>query len=1462
MLFSIDDFCEKNNYTDLKDKYFSNFEITNTTKLANGIVVVNANNEKILPFKMYKDLIKYINSFDLGKVKLVISASNEYLSVFEIDEYVKYFAKKIGYFSKAVVVLRDNEILLEYDNQEELDKDSQSLDSLKLFLYDIGFKKKINLVIHDPNLDEKKEKVFKRKVSYEEREHTYTDSNKKRFAFTPRQYVPISEIQDPISDIRTAGKVLSQESRITKNGRVQYNVLLGDDHYNGIRCQIFENRNMSKDQLKMLNEVGNYVMVYGNYEYNQFYGDNVFTVNKEEAYSVDETLNDDAPKKRVELHTHTKYSAMDGVSSPEDIIQAAYEYGHKAVAITDHLDVQSFRHVHDKINKLKKADENCDLKIIYGCEFNVVNRYLECLYNPRNIDFKDATYVVFDLETTGLSSRYDSIIEFGACKMYKGNIIDRADFFINPQKKLPARITKLTGIKDSDVEGAKTFKECKDDILNFIGDSILVAHNALFDYGFLNEELKRIGEAPLTNTVIDTLNLSRMLFKEKKRFRLGNIANEFGVEYNDDEAHRADYDASVLSSIFNLIIKKLADMNINSVQELYDFKDDESFAKNRAYHVVALAKNRKGLKDLYKLVSISNTETLAVFSKSASKDGEGENVNAEPRLLKETLQKYRKNLLLGSACYNGEVFEMASTRGEKELADAISFFDYIEVQPFENYAPLKRTYDEDQIKSFIKNIIEEAKKQNKIVVATGDVHHVTSNEKIIRDVYVNSKGIGGARHPLYIYDKASRIVQDIPDQRFLNTNEMVKSFDWLDNEWLAKELVIENSNKIADMCEEVIPFTKDLYAPKIINAIEKARSCGIDEPPFTGLNEVISADEYLKRIVFYNAHKIYGDKLDEAIEKRINDELELIIGKGYGVIYYVCHLLIKRCNNDGFMVGSRGSVGSSLVARFAGITEVNALEPHYLCPHCHHLEWNNTVDSGYDLPNKKCPECGEDMIGEGQNIPFATFLGISGEKIPDIDLNFPSDYQGKAHDFTREIFGENNVFRAGTVSEVQEKTAFGYLNNYFEEKLISPFPRGKKEAYAIGCSGTKRTTGKHPGGIVVVPDELEIEDITPIQYSANDNTETWRTTHLDYHNFEDNLLKFDILGHVDPIAMLLLEKISGIKIKDIPMNDPKVISIFNSTDELKIVDELYDEETGGCGLPEFGTMVARSKLEDTRPTCFSDLVKINGLAHGTDVWEHNIADLIKNMGKKLKEVICCRDDVMLDLIKYNLDPKEAFHIMEAVRKGKSLKKDEEDKLLSLNVPRWYIDSCKKIKYLFPKAHAVAYTMMAYRVAWFKVYYPEYYYVSYFSLRCDAYEIETMVKDSHKILERMKQLQVLKAEKKASKKEKDIINTLEVCYEMNCRGYHMTNIDLSKSLAKEFLVNPDNHKEIIPPFIVIDGLGEAVANKIVSERDEKNKPFSSIQDLIDRTSIPKPIINKLEHMGVFKGMDQSNQTTLF
>ena len=663
------------------------------------------------------------------------------------------------------------------------------------------------------------------------------------------------------------------------------------------------------------------------------------------------------------------------------------------------------------------------------------------------------------------------------------------------------------------------------------------------------------------------------------------------------------------------------------------------------------------------------------------------------------------------------------------------------------------------------------------------------------------------------------------------------------------------------MCENITPFSDELRPPRVLDAIKKAKECHIVEEPFVHTDEVISADDYLTRLVYYQAEVLYGKDYDQFIVDRIKKELDAIIGNGYGVIYYTCHLMVKRSNDDGYIVGSRGSVGSSLVATLSGITEVNPLPPHYVCPKCHHFEWIKDAASGYDVIDKPCPECGEIMKGNGQNIPFETFMGFNGDKVPDIDLNFSGDYQPRAHLFTREIFGKDNVFRAGTISTVADKTAFGYVSGYCEEKGITNMSRAQKDRLASGCAGVKRTTGQHAGGIVVLPDTMEIEDVTPIQYPANDKEAPWKSTHFEYHDYSDNILKFDILGHVDPTAMRLFENVSGIDVKTIPMNDARVLSLFSSSKELNIINPNYHEETGACGLPEFGTLNTRNTIEETRPKVFSDLVQISGLSHGTDVWRGNAQELI-HQGIALRDVIGCRDDIMGTLMSYNLEPLTSFTLMEKVRKGKGLTPEEEKLMEEHNVPRWYIESCKKIKYMFPKAHAVAYCIMAVRVAWFKVYYPEYYYVSYFTLRCDAYELETMLKDADSIYARMKELQAKmnSRENPISKKEKDIFNTIEVCYEMVSRGYRLINIDLYKSLATEFRVNPDNNHEIIPPFTIIDGLGANVAISIVEAREKM--PFLSKEDLSDRTQLSNTLIKKLDDLHVLDDLDDSNQVSLF
>ena len=1474
MKFNIEDIFNTYNYEDDKKAFFNGFNIVDVLyQKAKDFVIIKIENDEMLPYCVYKDVISYFNEKGFKNCKLYFKVKNDDLSVKEISHYLNAYKEEFNTFKDGIIIKKNGGFVLSYVDEDSYNRDLDYLDELKLFFYDMGYRKNIELELKSleveqmPTYEPLKEKEDITKVAERSFGDKKEDKPKANY-YKPKaknySELKIDDLVDTLYNIKIVAQIFKVDERTTKTGSLIQTIYVKDEG-NACVVKFVEGRRFNKDDLKK-NKEGVFANFYGNYRFDNFNNDYIFEPDAVEYIGDPNPLKDEEENKRVELHAHSKLSEMDGVSSPTDLVNAAFSMGHRGVALTDHLCLQGFHEAYLAYKGLKKANkDNFDFKLLYGCELNMVYPELNIVYNSNDSLLSEREYVVFDLETTGLSTRYDYIIEFGAVVMYKGSIKEEKDFFIKPPFELSETIKSLTNIFDEDLKNARTFAECKDEILDFIKGRVLVAHNASFDFGFLNAELDRLDEPRLTNPVIDTLDLSRSLFKTRRAYRLGNMARQYGVSYDEDVAHRANYDADVLAQVFNLMLKDCAKSGVATLDDLKAFQGEEAFVKNRTFHTTVLCKNKEGLKDLFKIVSISNTKTLAVFGKANTKDANSEFV-AEPRIFKETLNEYRKNLYIGSACLNGEVFEIASTRSKEELAEVISFYDYIEIQPIDNYRFLyedRKLFSKERLKDYLRDIIVEAKRQGKIVVATSDAHYIRKDEKILRDVYINAQAIGGAHHPLFIFDKEKRANQITPDQRLFNTREMLDRYAWLEDEKLIREMVVDNPNKILDSIDEVTPFSDELKPPRVLDAIAKAKECNIYEEPFVDSNEVINADEYLTRLVWYRAEELYGKDMDQFIKDRIEKELNAIIGNGYGVIYYTCHLMVKRSNDDGYIVGSRGSVGSSLVATLSGITEVNPLPPYYLCPKCHHLEWVKDAASGYDIPDKTCPECGNEMRGNGQNIPFETFMGFNGDKVPDIDLNFSGDYQPRAHLFTREIFGENNVFRAGTISTVADKTAFGYVTGYCEEKGITNMSRAQKERLAAGCTGVKRTTGQHAGGIVVLPDDMEIEDVTPIQYPANDRDAAWRSTHFEYHDYSDNILKFDILGHVDPTAMRLFESISGIDVKTIPMNDEKVLSLFNSSKALNIINPKYNEETGAAGLPEFGTLNTRNTIEETRPKVFSDLVQISGLSHGTDVWRGNAQELIRK-GIKLSDVIGCRDDIMGTLMSYGLEPIVAFGLMEKVRKGKGLTPEEEKNMSDHNVPQWYIDSCKKIKYMFPKAHAVAYCIMAVRVAWFKVYHPEFYYVSYFTLRCDAYELETMMKDADGIYSRMQEL-LAKINSRdralmATKKEKDIYNTIEVCYEMVSRGYKMTNIDLYKSLATEFRVNPDNNHEIIPPFKVLDGLGDNVAVSIIEAREQR--PFLSKEDLMDRTQLSQTLVKKLSDLGVLKGLDDSNQVSLF
>ena len=1139
----------------------------------------------------------------------------------------------------------------------------------------------------------------------------------------------------------------------------------------------------------------------------------------------DEIKEEKFEQSRVELHLHSNMSTQDGVSAMMDYAMKAKALGHKAMAITDHGCVQAFP---DAQAAAKKAD----IKMLYGCEFYMIdeNRYI---YNPKDVVLNKASYVVFDLETTGLSARYEKIIEFGAVKISGGRVIDRVDILINPEKHIPEKIAKITNISDALVEKEKTISEVLPGILEFIGDSILITHNAQFDVSFLNEALKSCGYSELTNPIIDTLALSRYSFVDSRYHNLGTLCRRLEVEYDEESAHRADYDAFVLSEVWQILLAHLTKENQNlkhcDLEKLGTSK--EMLIHMKPYHVIALAKNKDGLKDLYKLVSISNIDYLA---------------ESTPLIPRHILEEHRENLLLGSACFNSDVYSVARYYNRERLVNTCKFYDYIEVQHPENYSHLVNMGDieSDDVEKYIKDIIDAGKEAGKLVVATGDVHYLSPKEKIFRDVYISAPQVGKKNHPLNPYARTNMANFENPNQHYRSTQEMLDGFAFLGEE-LAKEIVITNTNVITDSIDSLLPVPNDkLYTPKIDNV-----------------------ENMLKDMCYNRAKELYGDPIPEFIQTRLDTELNGIISNGYSVIYYIAHRLVKKSNEDGYIVGSRGSVGSSLVATMSGITEVNPLPPHYLCPHCHHLEWGKeeypNIKSGFDLPKKKCPVCGEDMISDGQDIPFETFLGFHAEKVPDIDLNFPGDYQAKAHEYTKVLLGKDNVFRAGTIETVAEKTAFGFARGYIERLGLDPnnYNKAKIDYLASGCVGVKRTTGQHPGGIVVIPNDHVVYDFTPIQWPADEMDSAWKTTHFDFHSIHDTVLKLDMLGHVDPVALRMMCQLTNIDIKDIPLNDEKVLKLFSSSEPLGLKHNYLQEETGAMAIPEFGTDFVRGILEKTRPTSFSDLVIISGLSHGTNVWNGNAEKLVASKQATLQEVIGCRDDIMTYLIGKGLPASISFAIMEDVRKGRGLKQEYVEAMIAHGVPQYYIDSCNKIKYMFPKGHAVAYVTMAVRVGYFKIYYPLEFYATFFSVRSKQYDIIPMIKGEEAIIARLDQLKSQERQTgiKLTQKEEDQWKTLEIAIEMVQRGYKFSNIDLYKSDATNFVVDHEN-KALIPPFVTIDGLGENNAITVIEER--KKRPFTSKEDLLKRTKLTSTNVNDLSTLGVLDSLPENDQLSLF
>ena len=1116
---------------------------------------------------------------------------------------------------------------------------------------------------------------------------------------------------------------------------------------------------------------------------------------------------DTAEEKRVELHLHTQMSSMDGVTPVKTYIKRAIDWGHKAIAITDHGVVQAFP---DAMNAADKSD----LKVIYGVEAYLIDDLGNAVFSPRGQNLDD-TYVVFDIETTGLSKEKEMITEIGAVKVADGKIIDRFSTFVNPQRPISAEITKLTGITDDMVKDAPTIENVLPEFLKFCEDTVLVAHNASFDTGFIRIAAERAGLGELHHTIVDTLELARALLPELNKHKLDIVCEHLGVTLNGH--HRAVNDAEATAEVFIKFLDMLAEKKIFTLDEINVLASRTvNYKKLRAYHAIILVKNYTGLRNLYELVSMAHIDYFF----------------RRPRIPKSKFMQMREGLILGSACEAGELYRaLLDGEPKQRIEELVHFYDYLEIQPLGNNkfmidSPrVENIHSMEDIKNMNRMIVELGETYGKPVVATCDVHFIDPDDAAFRKIIMAAEGFPDADNqpPLY----------------FRTTDEMLAEFDYLGEE-KAREVVITNTNLIADQIEKIKPIPDETFPPKIEGA-----------------------DEQLRQICMDKAHSIYGDPLPPLVQDRLETELNSIISNGYAVLYIIAQKLVWKSVADGYLVGSRGSVGSSFAANMAGITEVNSLPPHYVCPNCKYSDFDSELvksfameeASGCDMPDMNCPKCGTLMHKDGHDIPFQTFLGFEGDKEPDIDLNFSGEYQQTAHAYTEELFGVGHVFKAGTIGTLADKTAYGFVKKYFDEREITAH-NAEITRLMNGCTGVKRTTGQHPGGLMVVPSDHNIYEFCPIQRPANDVNSTVTTTHFDYHSISGRLLKLDLLGHDDPTVIRMLYDLTGVNPQTVPLGDPATMSLFESPEALGVTAEDIGCETGTLGIPEFGTKFVRGMLLDTKPKTFADLLRISGLSHGTDVWLGNAQTLIENGTITLKETISTRDSIMIYLINKGVDKKKSFKIMEKVRKGKGLTDEDIADMKAANVPDWYIESCQKIKYMFPKAHAAAYVMMAFRIAYFKINYPEAYYATYFTVRaCDDFDYSCMCKGMDVAKAAMREIHAKGME--ATAKDKAKMTVLELIVEFYARGFKFLPIDLYKSDSRKFIVTEEG---LIPPFNSLQGLGTNAAQSIVDGREAGE--FHTIEELKERTSLGRSLIDLLKENGVLNGIPETNQLSLF
>lgn len=1402
-------------------------------KLNNKSVIIYLKNiKKLSPknniefYKKIRNLLK-ASKYKLESINFDFDYTNEVIDTYEnIREYILEFEKQFNEFSSFILEYKNDKLFLysstencyfflknkkdnisEYlkkmsvSNKEidvKIDKKKHSDLELKRKIIDI--EKKNSSEIHGMN-----EKIIDEEVK----------KGYKKIDFS----LPNDEKQ---INVYFEGIILKYEVKKLKNDYQIFTFLINDDS-RAIEAIFF-----SKKSLKFDFKHNDAIRIYGNYEKDNYRRNNIFRIKNSVNFELNKLVNEMPEIQRIsknsilkinvnktkyddysrsEFHVHTKMSTLDGVSTIQDYLEYAKKFNLKAITIVDHNSAQSYPEAYFSAKKEK-------IKINYGVEFDVYDDlYTKIVINERDQNLLDSEYVFFDLETTSTSSKYGEIIEFGAVKFKNNEVISKIQHFIKPKNSISKFTTSLTSITNDDVKNSPSINEIIYDIKEWIGDSILVAHNASFDYSFLNKAYLDNGLGGLKNPVIDSLKLSWIFHPNSRSHRLGMLAKHEFVNYDENSSHRADYDANVLCQIFERLLQKiLRDKNIRNLLTLNEYSiklKDFFFTK----HITVVSKNQDGLKDINKLISTANVEKF--------------NKKKKVPMLPLTLffnekNNYLKNLLIGSSCSNGFLFDAILNDNVEMIKKLLNIYDYLEIFPITSYSHLisNNSLTLDELKKVLKKIYLLGKENNIPVIITSNAHYAGKADKIFRNVIISAKRVGGKYHPLFNFKKPNL---EKPNAHLRSNSEIFDELKDLFTEKEIYEMAIENTIKLQSIIKEQKPIKEKLFPPKIRYA-----------------------EKELLNNIKIKTQELYGENVNIKIKERIEKELDSIITHGFSIIYYLSAIAVKKSMEDGYLVGSRGSVGSSIVATLAGITEVNPLDAHYRCEKCKYHQFDNSVSCGYDLPNKKCPNCNHLLIGDGSSIPFETFLGFNADKVPDIDLNFSRDNQSKIHLYMKEILGEENVFRAGTISTAAFKTAIGYVKNYEEIAKIN-FDEATTNWIASKIEGTKRTTGQHPGGLIVIPKNMSVFDFTPINFPGDDSNSEWKTTHFDFHSIHDNLLKLDLLGHLDPSTIRMLQNLTNIDPQKIPMNNKEVISLFKSNEILKYKNNYTNENLGIIGLPEFGTKFVRDLVRDARPKSFSDLVRVSGLSHGTDVWAGNAQKLIKSKITTLSKVISVRDDIMTFLISKGIDKSISFKIMESVRKGNGLTSEWEKIMIDNDIPEWYINSCKLIKYMFPKAHATAYVIMAYRIAWYKIYYPLEYYATFFSKRDIEIDIKIVLGGITEMQKHYEKLKLLKIHER-QKKDTDLIDTYNIIFEMYSRGYEFSNISIHKSRSRYFEIDYEN-KKLIPPFFVIDSVGVLVAKNVTNARKIKN--FESFIDFKKRCGLPKKAIDFLDEINVFK-----------